>query len=597
MSQTNPVADQIARQFGVSLLAAGILVARGHDTMDKVAEFLGHTTPVFDPMSVFGVVDAIARIFWALDNGQRILVYGDYDVDGITSSALLYSYLRQYNPDRKVIDFFVPDRVKDGYGLTEKGVQRLADEGFNGLVVTVDNGISAYDAVELAKKNGLFQVIITDHHALPIDKPLPQTWLVNPQIYDQYPMMSGAGVAHMICSAMEMQRPTAKGVDWLADLAAIGTVADMMNLTGPNRPLVRYGLHLLNEKCRLGVEELLMANKFDFAKDRITTETIGFKIGPPMNAAGRIDNPTRCVELLVTEDPNEGKEIAEWLVDMNAKRREVSGSATDEALAQAAAQLAVNPEIKVLVLTSKDFHPGVVGLAASKVVEEYHRPAILLAEKDDGMLSGSARSIPGFSVKALLDNNRAHVPGLDGGGHAGAAGMHFHSQYLDIFRVEADKFFEAVMGGLVEVGVRFDATVSFGMLSHRLIDELRIFEPCGMGNETIMFRTVECEVFAEKPVGADKSHLKATFVENGRKIDAIGFGLASHLDRLKDQREGLTVYYKPDTNVFMGRSNLQLMLKDIGYGSALLPTPPAQMPHTTPADGSGLAPVLGGQGS
>lgn len=554
--------NNITKEFGLSPLIAQILINRGYDDEDLIADYLGLKSNIFNPLDVDGMVPAIKRIRKALDEEERILVYGDYDVDGITGASILYSYLAQYSQDRNLIDFYVPDRIRDGYGLTEKGIRRLAETGFEGLVVTVDNGVSAYHEVELAKSLGRFEVVITDHHDLPTDKPWPDTWFVNPKKYSQFPEMSGAGVAHMVCCAMEKLWPTFKGVDWLMDLVAIGTVADMCPLTGINRALVKYGMQKLNKKIRIGIYSLLNAGGFDFNSGPLTSETIGFRIGPCLNAAGRIDNPTQCVELLITEDMGFADKIAWNLYELNEKRKEISKDTVARADAMAQQLMKENPT-GVLIIHAKDFHPGIVGLSAAKIVEKYNRPVLMLHEKENGELAGSARTTLDFDIREGLANATELLGRW--GGHAGAAGLSVTKDNLEALQANLNKQFMDKRKGKEELINHhpFDAEIYLKNVNFSLLEQLEIFEPCGMSNPSVYFRSSQLWVNYDKLVGKvlPKEHLQFKVDQDGFGMKGIAF-FSPHLFPLP-RNIPVTVCYKPTVNYFQGRKNVELMAKEI----------------------------------
>jgi single-stranded-DNA-specific exonuclease len=560
--QEQPDLKKICSEFGLSPLMATILCNRGYDQIDDISEYLGYSMPKFNPLEVDGMTEAIKRIRKALDSGERILVYGDYDVDGITGAAILYSYLSQYNPDRHYIDFYVPDRIRDGYGLTEKGIRRLAETGFEGLVVTVDNGVSAYHEVELAKSLGRFEVVITDHHDLPSDKPWPDTWFVNPKKYGQFPEMSGAGVAHMVCCAMDKLWPTPKGVNWLMDLVAIGTVADMCPLVGINRTLVKYGMNVLNKKIRVGIYSLLNAGGFDFNSGPLNTETIGFRIGPCLNAAGRIDNPTQCVELLITEDMGFADKIAWDLYELNEKRKLISKETVARADAMAK-QLMIDNPTGVIIISAKDFHPGIVGLSAAKIVEKYNRPVIMLHEKENGELAGSARTTLDFDIREGLSK----ASDLLGrwGGHAGAAGLSVTKENLAALQENLNKQFIEKRQGREDLITRhpFDAEIYLRNVNADLMKQLEIFEPTGMANPSIYFRSSELWVTYDKLVGKVKpeEHLQFRVSEGNWQMKGIAF-FSPHLFPLP-RNKSVEICYKPAFNYFQGRMNVELMAKEI----------------------------------
>lgn len=498
---------------------------------------------------------ATRRIAQAIRDGESILVHGDYDVDGIAGTALLTRFIRELGG---TVEGFVPHRIKDGYDFGEAGIE-AARRVSASLLVTVDCGISAFDPIRRAVEAGL-DVVVTDHHAPPERLP-PALAVVNPNRPDcSYPNkgLSGTGVAFKVCCllAEEFSLPLEEMLPRL-DLVALATVADLVPLTGENRALVRFGVRAFEQTSLPGLRALVRSTGLE--GERIDAGRLGWVIGPRINATGRVGDSDTALRLLLSDDPAECTRLAATLEDANTDRREVDQSVLDEALRALPAHFDPDTHHSV-VLASDGWHPGVIGIVASRIVERVHRPVVLIAlDGDSGR--GSARSIPGFNLHGALESCSADLRRF--GGHAGAAGMDIDRDRVESFRTAFEEVARSALAGRdLRPELKIDIALDPKEATMEFVELLRHLGPFGMGNRNPVFvsRGVELAGSARE-VG--RGHLKLGFRSEGRTVDAIGFGLARR--RPPDTvREGLwDVAYQLEENRYRGRSTVQAKLLDL----------------------------------
>jgi single-stranded-DNA-specific exonuclease len=504
-------ARALVADLGLSEPTAITLVRRGYRTVEDARRFL-EASESHDPFELAGMEEAVARTRAAIEAGQRITVHGDYDVDGVCSTALLVEALRGLGAD---CDWFIPDRMADGYGLSTETVELLAARDSR-LLITVDCGIGSAVEVEAAKKLGL-DVIVTDHHSPPPQ--LPACTVVHPALGD-YPFaeLCGTGVAHKLSAALQ----PGGGADGELDLVALATVADMVPLTGENRSLVRRGLAVARRAHRPGLRALIAASGADAA--RLDEGDIAFRLAPRINAAGRLYRADAGVELLLTADGQRATAIAEELNRANHERREteraVEGEA-DAALGELPAELREAPAI---VLAGEGWHPGVVGIVASRLVERHWRPVVLISI-DAGRGRGSGRSIPGFDLLGGLEACAAHLEKF--GGHRAAAGLEIRADRVADFR-EAFIAHTAAELGPAELTRtdRVDAVVGGGGLGLDLAEELDRLAPFGMGNPGVRLLVPSARVGDVQPMGEGK-HARFSLQSGDRRALGVCFGRSS----------------------------------------------------------------------
>jgi single-stranded-DNA-specific exonuclease len=501
----------LERELGVGHVLAQILVRRGFVTPESARAFL-EASERHAPESFARINEAVATIHRHISAGTRITVHGDYDVDGVCATAVMVRALRSLGAN---VGWFLPSRLDDGYGLRAPTLERLAARG-TALVLTVDCGITAVEEVELARSMGL-DVVVADHHAPPAGGELPGCPIVHPTVC-RYPCaeLSGTGVAFKLAQAL-----AASTAEEDLELVALATVADLMPLRGENRRLVREGLAALANTARPGLRALLEVSGTD--PSSLNAHALSFRLAPRLNAAGRLHQADAALELLLTPDPNRAKEIAAELDALNAERRAVEERITWEADAQVAEQ----GSRRAYVLSGEDWHPGVIGIVASRMVERYHRPTILVALNGGEPAQGSGRSIPGFDLLGALHACAEHLDRY--GGHRMAAGLTIARDRVAALGSAFDEHASAVLSdGLLTPLERVDAIASAADLGLGLAEELAALEPHGLGNPRPSLLIPGARFDAPTVMG-DGRHARFTAVSGGARARAVAFGCGGRL--------------------------------------------------------------------
>lgn len=553
--QNQKAVNELSEAFGISKLIAKILVNRGYDTVETANAFLRpEISALYDPFLLHDMDKAIERLFQAIDNGENIVVYGDYDVDGMTSTAIMTWALELMGAN---VTYFVPSRFSDGYGPNLANYQKLAADGMQ-LLVTVDNGVSGKDEIAWLMSQGI-DVVITDHHELPADLPVA-TAIVHPRHPDgEYPFggLSGAGVAFKVASAL-LEEPA----DEVLDLAALGTVADVMSLTDENRIIVKQGLENLKLDPRPGLSALLAAAGTQLSD--IDSSTIGFTIAPRLNSLGRLEDATTGVQLLLMEDDESAKPLAEHVNELNQKRQQLVNDITVAAQAQAQ-ELSADP---VLVVAGEGWHEGVLGIVASKLVEQTDKPAIVLTINDDEM-KGSGRSVAAFDLFNALDGHRDLMTNF--GGHASAAGMTIPTDNLA--KIRSVLKYEAAKQSLAtaqKAQLPIAAEVTAADFTQQNFDNLQVLAPFGEGNPEPLF-VVNVDKVDKVKTMSDGKHLRFTARTDAGVLPVIAFGWGQQADALNGHFSSLQVIGTMSQNTFRGSTTYQLMLKDMAaQGAAIL---------------------------
>ena len=531
-------------ELGISHVLSQVLVRRGYRDRASVAALL-EPRERHDPGLFDGIERALALIRQHVAAADRIVVHGDYDVDGVCSTAVMVRALRSLGAK---VSWYLPSRSEDGYGLSAHTVQRLLSAGTS-LLVTVDCGITAVEEVETARAGGL-DVLITDHHSPRADGNLPACPIVHPGVCG-YPNrnLCGTGVAHKLAEALG-----ATSADDDLELVALATVADLMPLAGENRRLVLDGLRQMAGTRRPGLRALMDVSHTD--PSALDTGCLGFRLAPRINAAGRMRRADAGLELLLTDDPERGLQIARELDAVNAERRAVEQRIAFEAESMAEQM----GERSAYVLAGAGWHAGVIGIVASRIVERHHRPAILIAlDRDDPQApaSGSGRSIPGFDLLGALDAGAEHV--LRYGGHSAAAGLSIRPGQIDAFRAAFESHAEAVLTpDLLHTVERVDAVVSGAELSLALAEELLALEPCGMGNPGVNLLVAAGRFDGVRPVGEGR-HARFDLLSGGSRTAAVCFGCDGRLPAVCDSP--VDASFRLERNVWRGVVEPRLVLR------------------------------------
>ncbi|BCB04955.1 single-stranded-DNA-specific exonuclease RecJ [Bacillus sp. KH172YL63] len=543
---------ELKEQLNVPELVAKLLINRGLDDPEEARDFLFDSGDSFhDPFLFEDMKTATDRIHKAIEAGERILVYGDYDADGVSSTSVLMTVLRDLGADA---EFYIPNRFSEGYGPNEDAFRWASDEGFT-LIITVDTGISAVNEARLAKELGM-DLIITDHHEPGPE--LPETYaLLHPKVEGTaYPFgeLAGVGVAFKLAHALYGELPV-----HLLDLAAIGTIADLVPLRGENRLLAKRGLAQLRVTNRLGIKALCkIANA---SQQEITEETVGFMIAPRINAVGRLGDADPAVELMMTEDSEEAKALAEEIDGLNKERQAIVSKMTEEAVEMVEKDFPLD-ENGVLVIGKEGWNPGVVGIVASRLVDKFYRPTIVLSfDSEKGTAKGSARSIVGFDLFKNLSTCRDILPHF--GGHPMAAGMTL--QLTDVAELR-ERLNELASAQLTEEDfipvTQLDASVTVGEITVESIEKLQLMAPFGMKNPKPKWIIDNVSIEHYKKIGSSQNHLKLVLQDDGIQLDGVGFGMGELADHMTPFTPA-SIIGELSINEWNNRKKPQVFLQDV----------------------------------
>ena len=552
--------DRLATELGVDRVLAELLVQRGVETFQEARAFFRPSLEdLHDPFLMKDMDKAVDRLHEAITKGQKILVYGDYDVDGTTAVALVYSFVRRFT---KRVEYYIPDRYDEGYGVSYKGLDWASDNGVN-LLITLDCGIKAIEKVEYARSKGI-DVIICDHH-LPENELPGAVAVLDPKREDcHYPFddLCGCGVGFKFVQGYSIKY----GIDFetlepLLDLQVVSIASDLVSMVGENRVLAHFGLKRLNENPRKGLLAMLSLAKLE--PGHVTIDDIVFKIGPRINAAGRMESGRLAVELLTAMDDRSAFQIGEKINDNNNERKNIDREITQEALEMVANGTALETE-NVTIVYNPTWNKGVVGIVASRLVEAYYKPTVVLT-KSNGFITGSARSVAGFDLYASIESCADLLENF--GGHVYAAGLTMKEENLEEFCRRMNRF---VSGNITKQEltpvVDIDARLDFSQITPKFFRILKQFQPFGPGNANPVFLTDDVyDAGNGRKVGAGGVHLKLDLMQESqpyRQIPAIGFNMAEFYDHIKAGNP-IDVCYSIVENFYRGSSTLQLRLKDM----------------------------------
>lgn len=545
-------AATIAENCGVEPFAAFLLCSRGMTDEFEIESFL-YDTDLIDPYTLPDMEKAVERVNQALEDGERITVFGDYDCDGVTSTALLYSYLSSRGAN---VDYYIPDRSGEGYGMNPGAIDILKSRGTN-VIITVDNGISAVEEIAYAKTLGI-DVVVTDHHR--VGDVLPDAVaVVDPHREDSlcdFSDWAGVGVAFKFVSALD----ESEGYELLeqyGDIIALGTVADIVSLKGENRIIVRSGIAFMNAALedgtlRLGLKALLDSSG---STGNLDSSSVAYRIAPRVNAAGRMGSAERALKLLLTDDVNEAKEIAQEVSNANAQRQ-----ATETEITASAIEYIENaPEIKhrrVIVVEGDDWHQGVIGIVASRLVEKYGKPCIVISKNGD-VAKGSGRSIDGFSLYDALSYCSDIL--VQYGGHVLAAGLTVDSDKIDAFRDKINEYADKTDTAVPTL--KIDCKLNPSSINVDMLSSLQVLEPYGAENPQPLFGLYNMEITAIQPVGAGK-HLRITVKRKNSMVTVIMFSVTLEEFPYK-VGDTVDLAVKLSENEFQGKVQVSIQAKAI----------------------------------
>lgn len=545
---------EISKEFNISPLASIILYNRGIKESDEIQKFLNcDLENLHDPYLLKDMDKAVSRIKDALEKKEKITIYGDYDVDGITSIAILYKHLTSMGFE---VDYYIPDRIQEGYGVNREALDKIKENG-TGVVITVDTGITAVEETEYAKSIGM-DIIITDHHEC--KETIPEAFAaIDPKRKDcKYPFknLAGVGVAFKLIQALDENSSVETLMSKYADLVCLGTVADISPLVDENRIIVTKGLEKFKNTENIGLKALLDVSITN--NKAITTSSIGYIIAPRINASGRLGCASRSVEMFLTQDKDKAYELANNLCEENVIRQQTE----QRMFAEALEYIEKNPQIKddqVLVIPHENWHHGIVGIVSSKITEKFYRPSILFAIDGDEA-KGSGRSVSGFNLFEALENSSEILEKF--GGHELAAGLSIKTENIEKFRAainsqKLDKIDEQSLIPTVSV----DAVIKPSYITMDTVDEINRLQPFGVDNPLPVFAVRNIKIHKISTMSEGK-HLRMTLLKDNKFFDAVGFGMGEYFNHLKEG-DFVEVAFGLDINDYKGFKNVQLILKDI----------------------------------
>jgi single-stranded-DNA-specific exonuclease len=575
---------QLAKSLKVSPLLAQVLINRGITDTQTASVFLRpKLTHLIAPDQMPGVEPAVHRLKQAITNREKITIYGDYDVDGITGVTILWQILRLLGAD---VDYYIPHRIDEGYGLNSEAVQSLAESGSK-LLVTIDCGVKAFSSAELAESFGL-DLIITDHHQPEPELPKAVA-VVHPALEKSYPNRDSAGamvafklawaIANEFSAGAKLEPRLREFMINATTLAAMGTVADIVDLRGENRVLTSYGLKALPE-CKLsGIQALI--ESAGLTGQRLDSFHIGFRLAPMLNAAGRMGHARLAVELLTSDSPVRSMQIAEYLKEQNSRRQQCERKIFKQACEMIAQQDAKDGDCRSIVLVSENWHTGVIGIVASRIVDKFYRPTIMIglpfcdkpqntdpinntAVAENGIAQGSARSVPGFGLLSAIEACSQHLTSF--GGHKMAAGITIETEKIDQFAADFEAYAKQNLNQDDCISkLHIDAEARLGEFRKETVGELQMLGPFGQGNPEPIFATKGVRLACPpRRVGSGHNHLQLAITDNTATVRCIGFKFGK-LEKKLLEHEFFNVAYQPQINTYNGNSNVEFVLADIQF--------------------------------
>ena len=550
-----PFANELCKKLDIHPIIATVLVNREIKSEESALLFLGKSmSSVRHPFELKDTQKAATRIKNAIEAKEKIVIYGDYDVDGITATAILYKFLSEQGAD---VSFYIPNRSDEGYGINMLALQQIKNSGAS-LLITVDCGITAVGEVEFAKTLGV-DVIVTDHHTCKDE--LPKAYaLINPKQPEctyKFKDLAGVGVAFklVLALALEMGYSAREYFDKYIDLVAVGTIADVVSLTDENRVFVANGMKTIQNTKHIGLQALF--ETAGFGEKAISTGTISFAIAPRINAAGRVGSANLAVELLVTPSIERAREIALILEEENKLRQQTETEILKDAL-DMIENMENADEKKVFVLAKEDWHHGVIGIVASRIVDRFYKPTILISLKDN-LGKGSGRSVKGFNLFNALNSCSDIL--LKYGGHELAAGLGLNYSDIDEFDKQINKYAADVLDGVELVPyISIDAELDTYDITIKAAQAISALEPFGMGNPQPVFSLCSCSPVLARTL-TDGKHCKLVVSKNGKNFEFIGFGMGSLTEHFV-VGDKLDIAFTMGINVYRGETNLQLLIKD-----------------------------------
>ena len=563
--------QQLERELNISSAAARMLVVRGIQTADEARAFVRPSLDnLHDPFLMKDMDKAVERLHQAITQGEKILIYGDYDVDGTTAVALMYRFLQNLasnlSPLTFNLDYYIPDRYTEGYGVSQQGIDYAAEQGC-GLVITLDCGIKAVEKIAYANSKGI-DVIVCDHHT-PGDELPAAVAVLNMKRHDcpyPYKDLSGCGVGFKLAQAYTQRylasRLSPNGLIALlplTQLLAMSIASDIVPITGENRILAHFGIQQLNKAPFTGLSAIMQVAGIEAKK--ITINELVYKIGPRINACGRMKSGRAAVELLLTDDPVFARQQAEEVNQHNDDRRDCDTETTKEALQQLQDEPAFANR-RSTVVYAPHWHKGVVGIVASRLTETYYRPTIVLTAGDDGIISGSARSVGGFDIYSAIDSCSDLLTNF--GGHKYAAGLSMHINDLPEFKQRFEAYVAAhIQPNQLQPTLDIEAELQLGDITKQFYNVLRHLEPFGPGNPRPLFVSRRLINHRDtRAVGKEREHLRLDVTDRMNAITGIAFGRADMAEYIQNGN-AVDICYELNENTFNHYTTIQMMVQDI----------------------------------
>ena len=549
----NEKVELLKEKFNLSNLVAKILSNRnilGREMQeDDIKKFLNPTRDDFyDPFLLPDMEQAVERIEQAINNNEKILIYGDYDADGITSTTILIKFFKEIGVE---VDKYIPNRLEEGYGINNKALEEIKNRGID-LIITVDTGITANDQVKYANELGL-DVIITDHHEPSDEIPKAVAVIDAKRKNNKYPFnqLAGCGIAFKLTQAISIKRKLdpSKYLKNL-DIVSIGTISDLVPLVDENRVIVKLGLMLVKQTKNIGLRKLLLKSQLK----EVDSTSISFGITPRINAAGRLGNQYDALNLFITEDVKEAERLSEVLNSYNIERQKIGNKIYEEAISQLK-----DEEKNCIILGKEDWHHGVIGIVSSKITEKFNKPSILLCFENN-IAKGSGRSVPGFDLYKAISSTKEYLLGF--GGHTMACGLSLTVENFEKFKKEITKYIDENLDiSKLEKEIYIDEILTIDDLDIEKIKELKSLEPFGEENQEPIIMYENVEINGIRTLSENK-HLKLSLKKNDKIIDAIGFNLGELAEKYKIG-DTIDIVGNIEINSFNGKDLIQIRLIDI----------------------------------
>ena len=547
------IIEKIANEFNISRLVANIIANKGLKDTKEIETFLNPTRKDFyDPFLMPDMEDAVERIVKAINDKEKITIYGDYDVDGITSSTVLSRFLEERGVKP---DIYIPDRINEGYGLNQNAIESIAENKTN-LIITVDCGITAVKEVKFAKELNM-DVVITDHHEPGTEIPNTIAVVDCKRKDNKYPFseLAGVGVAFKLIQAisMRMKLPEEAYLKYL-DIVCIGTISDIVPLVSENRTIAKLGLKLVKQTKNVGLRCLLASIGYK----KIDSNTISFGIAPRVNACGRMGQARKALDLFLTNNIEQARKLTDELNECNVKRQEIEKRISDEAI-----KMLENPEEQnapCIILGKENWHHGVIGIVSSKITDMYSKPSILLCFEDE-KAKGSGRSIPGFDLHEALENCNRYIEQF--GGHSMAIGITIQKDNFQKFKDDIEEYAKSKNISEIVPEIQVDEKIQLQDISIKDVEELSLLEPFGEGNRVPLFQISGVKISSIRALSEGK-HLKLFLKDDNKFIDAIGFNMGNVANKYTIE-DKIDLVGGLELNSYNGTEKMQINLKDIRH--------------------------------